>query len=243
MTALCEIPRCPTDISDETLQKVVGRDGLVIVECGAHDGRDTERFLRLWPACRVFSFEPDPRPIERHEPPGFLDRIGSDPRVTLVRAAVGSDCGPSLLHRSTGSPPGQPAVTDWDHSSSLRPPSGHLGHSPWCEFPKRLELFVPTVTLDSWMGTRPEIKTIDLLWVDVQGGQRGLIDGAHQTLTMTRYAYMECHRQPLYDGEPEQEEFLGMMDRLGFEPLAMYEGYNFLFRNRMVYHAKAQRPS
>lgn len=216
-------------IADSELLALIGRNDPFIVECGCHDGRDTKRFLDLFPQCKVLCFEPDPRPIERHDPPGFYDRIGElNPRVSLVMAAVGAEQTVATLYRSTGQPPNH-TVKDWDHSNSLRPPTGHLEWSKWCEFPESKQLPVVTVTLDSqWMSTVPRI---DLLWADIQGGQVAMLAGAKLTLPSVRYLYIECHKSPMYDGEPTQQEMIEMMAASGFEPLGLYEGYNFLFRN------------
>lgn len=223
-----EIARCDCCIDDETLVRLIQQDDPIIVECGAHDGRDTQRFLRLWPKCRVICFEPDPRPIERHAPPGFLDRVGKDPRVTLVRAAVAEGSGVATLYRSSGQAPGWP-VFDWDHSNSLRRPTWHLRHSPWCRFLPELQIKVPTVSVDEWLQSKPEIGDVDLLWVDIQGGQRAFLAGGRDLLKRAHWLYIECHAMPLYDGEPTQDELCDALDN--WEPRGCYEDHNLLFEN------------
>lgn len=216
-------------ISDSELRATINSSHPFIVECGAHDGRDTKRFLDLYKECYIVAFEPDPRPIERIAPPGFKKRIGQDNRVTLVQAAVSNTDGKSILYRSSGNPPRQD-VTDWDHSSSLKRPTGHLTHSPWCTFPEDKQIYVWTVSLDSWFAPhRFDKLCIDLLWVDVQGGQQSLIAGARKTLEHVNAIYIECHKVPMYDTEPTQDELVSVMDDLGFRAVALYEGYNFLF--------------
>jgi len=56
-----------------------------------------------------------------------------------------------------------------------------------------------------------------------------LINGAKQTLAKTRYVYIECHHKPMYDGEPLQDDLVNTFQQLGFEAIAIYEGYNLLF--------------
>ena len=116
-------------ITDEQLKEHITNPTPFIVECGCHDGRDTERFLNLYPECRVVCFEPDDRPLTRHDPPGFYDRIGDDRRVSLYQYAIGATDQRCTLYRSSGSPPNQ-TITDWDHSSSLQKPTKHLEWSP-----------------------------------------------------------------------------------------------------------------
>jgi len=216
-------------ITDEQLKEHITCPAPFIVECGCHDGRDTVRFLDLFPDCRVVCFEPDPRPLTRHNPPGFHDRVGYDQRVTLYELAVGCAEQYRVLYRSSGTPPNK-SVTDWDHSSSLQKPTKHLTSSPWCTFPAEKVMAVPSVPLDSILVEQFSSRPIDLLWVDVQGGQVDLIRGAERSLRTTQLIYMECHKTPMYEGEPTQEELLELLP--GFEPLGLFEGYNFLLRNK-----------
>lgn len=221
--------RYPHGILDEDLVNLVNKPDPLVCECGAHDGRDTKRFLHIWPDCRIVAFEPDPRPLFRQDPPGFYRRIGNDDRVTCIAAALSNKNGTATLHRSSGTPPNK-STSDWDHSSSLSEPTGHLEWSPWCTFPQEKQITVPVCMLDT-VGECADV-TIDLMWVDVQGGQRKLIDGALNTLERTRLVYMECHKIPMYNGEPTQGELCDTMIDLGFETVALYEGYNFLFAKR-----------
>ena len=234
--------RISKPIADDELLYLLNRDDPYIIECGAHDGRDTERFLKLFPRCRIIAFEPDPRPINRLHPPGFLARVGNDPRTRLIEVAVGDKEGTAILYRSSGTPPKQ-VVDDWDHSSSLRRPTGHLEWSPWCTFPQEKEIEVQVITLDKlfedladWSGGLHTHKIIngrpfDLIWIDVQGGQEALIKGGASTIKQSRYVFIECHKTPMYDGEPTQIELVHYFDQLGFDPIALYEGYNFLFES------------
>jgi FkbM family methyltransferase len=217
-------------ITDGQLEEIINSLSPTIIECGAHDGRDTKRFLNIFPMCHVYCFEPDPRPVERRNPPGFIDRIGNDPRVTFIPAAVGDTDSITTLYRSSGSPPNK-CVEDWDHSSSIRRPTGHLVNSPWCLFPEDKQVQVPVVRLDTWATNWLDSSPIDLLWVDVQGGQRAMIAGGLAVLASTKWLYIECHRVPQYDTEPTHDELIALLSPLGLRPQGLYEGYNFLFKN------------
>ena len=201
-----------------------------IVECGCHDGRDSEKFLQWMPGCRLVCFEPDPRPLERHEPPGFIRRIGADRRVMLIRAAVSDSSGEAVLYRSSGKPPGErwEGITDWDHSSSIQRPTGHYKMSPWCTFPENHRLKVRTVTLDEVPRIQCE-PIIDLVWADTQGAEGAVIAGARQTLKRTRWLYTEFYDTPMYEGQPNLETITGMLP--GWQLVAIYGGYNALFYN------------
>jgi len=206
----------------------------LIVECGCHDGRDTEKFLAAFPACRMVCFEPDPRPLFRHDPPGFFDRIPHCPQVQLVQAAVSDRDGFAILNRSSGDPPGAcwAGVTDWDHSSSLFEPTGHLDKHAWCTFPEGHRLEVTTIQLDTYMLhiRAPQVHEIDLIWADVQGAEAAMIRGATNTLKRTRWLYTEFYDEPMYEGQPSLQEITALLP--GWELVAIYAGYNALFRNK-----------
>jgi len=48
-------------------------------------------------------------------------------------------------------------MADWDLSSSLRRPTGHLAAHPWCTFDRTT--MVQTRSLDSWLANRTFIAT------------------------------------------------------------------------------------
>ena len=61
------------------------------------------------------------------------------------------------------------------------------------------------------MGTRPEVKTVDLLWADVQGAEVDLIEGGRETLARTSYLYTEYSNAELYAGQINLEEILARL--------------------------------
>lgn len=223
----------PRDMTAEEIRALVG-DAPLMLEVGSHEGSHTRLFLAAMPGIRLFCFEPYPPPIAR-----FNDLIGVDERVTLIEKAVADSDERLPFYASTG-PAGDRA--DWDFSGSLREPTGHYQRSPEIGF-KDPEL-VPCCRLDTWLAEEPWIRTaqwpshpvtIDFIWADVQGGQRGLIAGGHRALSITRYLYIECHSEPLYDGEPTHDELIDELNgTVSFEPLAVYANDNILFRNRTL---------
>lgn len=214
----------------EQMAERIGRSDPVIIECGCHDGRDTKSFLDQFPGCSIICFEPDPRPLQRHDPPGFMDRIGDDPRVRLIRAAVGDRDGLTNLWRSSGQPPHKhlQRASDWDDSNSICRPTGHFDYSPWCKFPDDLRLVAPVVRLDTWLETAGPA-SIDLIWADVQGAEAMLIRGATETLKRTRWLYTEFYDRPMYEGQPNRAEIEQMLP--GWELRAIYHGENILLEN------------
>lgn len=211
-------------IPAEEIARLVGRPDPLVLEIGCHDGSDTVAMLAAMPDGTFHCFEPDVRPRNR-----FWKRLGGNRQVTLYHCAITDTDESQPFYASTGK---VNECRDWDYSGSLRVPTVHLTRSPEVDF--RPPEPVECRRLDSWLHELAEweegIRVIDFAWIDVQGGQRGLIAGGRLALALTRWLYIEVHQEPLYDGEPTQDELVALLP--GFEPVALYEQENILFRNR-----------
>lgn len=192
----------------EVLASVFNRAAeLTIIEIGAHDGSDTYKLRALFPAARLYSFEPDPRNIAAIRTRGF-DRL-----TRLVEAAVGDCDGEAEFHLSGAdmAHPGRPAwLRDehWAGSSSLKRPEQHLKDHPWCRFDRTAR--VPITRLDTF--TRREgLGSIDFVWADVQGAEDLLVAGAQETLARTRLFYTEYDQRAMYEGQINLETILGRL--------------------------------
>jgi FkbM family methyltransferase len=203
------------------LKSLIGKDNPVIFEIGCNDGLDSEKFIKLFPDAEIHCFEPEPRAIKQ-----FRDRI-NDPRCHLYEFALGAKDGISEFYQSSGTKKGA-IKKDWDFSGSLNRPTGHLDYSPWVKFKTQIEVQVRTLDGFCW----PQ-DLIDLIWMDVQGGERNVIQGGVETLKRTRYIYTEFGhwKKPLYEGQMTLE---GTIKELGSDwtPLGIYENCNIVLRNK-----------
>lgn len=145
---------------DVTRARLRMRAHPVVLECGANDGTDTNRFLARWPGAEVHCFEPEPRAAER-----WRANVVSD-RARLHEVAIGERDGEATFHRSSGHHPD--GNGPWDQSGSLRRPTGHLERWTWVTFTETLT--VATRSLDSWAADHG-IGAVDLVWADVQGAE------------------------------------------------------------------------
>jgi FkbM family methyltransferase len=178
-------------MSFDEIKGLVGRDDAVILEIGANDGSDSQRFAETFPGGRIFAFEPDPRAIARWKATVTADH------VTLVETAIGNENGTITFHQSDGEVQDGPG-TGWDLSGSIRAPKQHLERHPHIKFENTID--VPIRTLDSW-AAETGIDRIDFLWADVQGAEKDLIRGAAETLAKTRYFYTEYDNREMYEGQ------------------------------------------
>lgn|GEM_PF-425965 len=221
-------PHFPNGITPYQIRQLVGRPDPVFLELGCNDGSDSQRFLDEFEEVTLHCFEPDPRAAGR-----FKVR---DHRCKLHQIAIGEHDGELPLYQSGGTPPDN-RMEDWDLSSSIRRPTGHLAAHPWCSFDSIATVSVRS--LDSWFGEHPNLTRVDFVWADIQGAEGDLIRGGRDTLKRyTRFLYTECYETQMYEGQPARREILDMLPE--FECIGMYEGYNMLLRNRLIYRPEHQ---
>jgi 2-O-methyltransferase len=208
-----------------------------VVELGACDGDDTVWLLdtvrEVWRGQtpdheipRYVLVEPDPRNLRILRGRGF---DGASPGVNLIRGAVSKQSGTARFHmcdNATGQALG---------SGSLREPTLHKTAIPWCTFPSETE--VTTYTLDE-LFLNHQLPRIDLLWCDIQGAERDMIEGGGLSLQRTRYLFVEVENQALYDGQATKPELLAMLP--GWKVLREVE-YNALLANEL-WHERPVTP-
>ena len=218
--------RFPLPIRIAALPSFLGKpEPAVILEIGCNDGSHSREFLKNFPRLHLHCFEPDARPLGR-----FSSNVNAnDIRCELHRYAIGDFDGPATFYLSGGKPPGGRdwPTDDWDLSSSLRRPTGHLKTVPWCVFNREVQVEVKR--LDTWLSERSPIDTIHFIWADIQGAEGDLVRGAPRTLARTQFLYTEFSDRELYEGQPDLSQLCDMLP--DFEPLAIYQD-NVLFRHR-----------
>ncbi len=234
----------------KAIRQLLGKDNPIILEIGAHKGEDTLKFLREFPKARIYSFEPDPRCIA-----AFKEAVADD-RCSLVEAAISDNDGKTVLHMSTGWPVKVPkllrvlggkrfwtrvasawrrwrgAEREWTGSSSIKESLSRSERWPWLMFDKTTQ--VRTYRLDTW--TRENhVDSVDFAWVDVQGAERNVIEGASHTLRCTKYVHMEYGATSCYPDAMTREETIQLLGEHGFHVVSEYcDRDNLLFANQAM---------
>jgi hypothetical protein len=72
-----------------------------------------------------------------------------------------------------------------------------------------------------------DLEQVDLIWMDVQGAELLVIEGARQTLKKTHYLYTEC-QEGRYRGQPGLNRIVKELP--GWE-MVLRNGDNVLLRN------------
>lgn len=148
--------------------RLVGRDAQAVVEVGAADGRDAERYAELFPKARILAVEPVPDSYAK-----LAQRMNRVDRLTAVNAALAARVGKAEFH-----------VGRWADASSLLPAKATGSNYDAYTTPHQT-IEVDTTTLDA-LCTRHAITDIDLLKMDVQGAEMGILSASCDLLHRPR---------------------------------------------------------
>jgi FkbM family methyltransferase len=172
----------------------------IIVEAGAHIGKDTIEMAEIWPKGSIFAFEPVP----------FLH----EQLVEKTRIANNIHCYPVALSDSTGSATMYVSSGESDGSSSLLVPKEHIVEHPNVKFTEKLQ--VKTITLDEWTVSE-RIDHVDFLWLDLQGHELAVLTASPRTLSSVFAIHTEVSLKETYNGVSLYPEFRSWLENKGFE--------------------------
>ena len=165
-----------------------GRKDLVIFDVGANGGEIATQYRKMFPDCRLFCFEPQEDCL-----PSLKSRFPNDPGVSFHLVAVGAVRGKARFH-----------VTASRDSSSLLG-SGAVDLPPsWREvLTVEKETEVEVITLDDFTKEQ-KIERVDILKLDIQGGEHAALEGAAGLLAAARIPviYLEVSFVPMYARHP-----------------------------------------
>jgi FkbM family methyltransferase len=195
------------------MRNLITSETPLIFDVGAHVGLVATRFRELFPRCTMHCFEPFPESFEQ-----LNGSFGMLPRIELHNVALAAAEGQASF--SVNRSPATNSLLASDASAVLY----------WRnDAPKTTAtLTVPTTTLDSFVRAH-SISHIDILKMDVQGGEYDVLNGASELLTRQAVdlIYMELITAPTYVGQHRIREYLEIFDHSGYELFDFYNlGHN-----------------
>jgi len=154
-----------------------------VVDIGANRGQFALCIRRLYPAARIYSFEPLEKPARI-----WRETFAGDERAILFNEAVAAESGTAMMH-----------VARWDVSSSLLPiANAQRENFPLSEEASRQN--VRKVRLSDRI--QPEtIESPALLKLDVQGFELNALQGCAPLLDSFQFVYVEASFVELYVGQ------------------------------------------
>jgi FkbM family methyltransferase len=155
-----------------------------LIDVGASYGRVAGRLLRQFPAAKAWLFEPHP-----DYETVLTEASRKDTRLCPQFLAVGDREGTATLN-----------ITASPGTTSLLNPNTTLTASYATEAKVIARREVPLVTLDAWAARVPD-RPIELIKLDIQGGELAALRGARKLLTTTVcLVYTEIMFNSLYEG-------------------------------------------
>ncbi len=194
----------------------------VIFDIGAADGGVAVLYRELFPQAWIHCFEPFPQAFE-----ALQRKLGQAPRTFCVGKAVAEHEATALLHANTASATNSLLPTD---ARSAEFWGGGILETTG-------QMPVQTTSVDRYCA-QAEVAQIDILKIDVQGAEWGVLQGARGMLAArrVRLVYTELIICPTYQGQHKLHEYLAFFDALGYELL---DFYNPVRRNGQLLQADA----
>lgn len=170
----------------------------VMIDCGAHDGKDTIELLELL-GGEIHAFEALPLVFEK-----LKMNTKSIPNIKCYPLALSNVTDKVVFYVSSGESIG---------SSSLLPPKDHLVDHPDTKFEETIT--VDAITLDDWT-KKYEIKKVDFMWLDMQGAEKLMLEASPKILKTTKAIFSEVSVKESYQGVTQYIDFKKWMDNQGF---------------------------
>jgi 2-O-methyltransferase len=171
----------------------------VILEAGAHIGKDTVEMARVWPTGTIHAFEPVPSLFKKLE-----NGTKNLKNVHCYQLALGDKQGTEIMHVSSGAS---------DGSSSLLPPKEHLNIFPTVYFDNKIQ--VTTITLDGWAESN-NIQKIDFMWLDLQGMELNVLKSGKNILRTVTAIYTEVSNVEAYKEQTMYSDLIEWLASNGF---------------------------
>ncbi|MDP9071709.1 MAG: FkbM family methyltransferase [Actinomycetota bacterium] len=180
-----EVQRPDESALDELLPRWLDTE-LVVADVGARSGV-IARWRRFRPHVRVVGFDPDEEECQR-----LTELEGEDDGASFVPVALGPVSGTAVLH-----------LTEAPACSSLYPPIPALiRQRPELAFTEPVGTSsVVLMTLDEWfLGSAYD--HIDVVKLDTQGSELGVLEGGTQALAAVRLLEIEVEFNEMYARQP-----------------------------------------
>lgn len=189
----------------ETIKDIIDLGTIkTIFDIGSRDCYQSLEFSTWFPEAAIYAFEANPTSI-----PLCLEVSSGYDNIKVIEKAVSNIVGETSFFEV---PPGGNIG-----ASSLLKNSEHPRSSEW----SGRKITVPCITLDAFIEEIPE-KTVDILWIDVQGAELHVLQGATKVLDTVKVIATEVGITDLYERGTLKSDLDCFLKLHGFVCIATY---------------------
>jgi FkbM family methyltransferase len=190
----------------EVQKKIIGKCK-TIFDIGANRGEITLRYAELFPEARIFAFEPFGDSFQILE-----SRFSADKRIACFQVAIGdSDSKGNLFVNK-----------NVDTNSLLKPIKIGLSSDQQVKNVDTIE--VDVCTIDAFC-QKANLDQIDILKLDIQGGELSALRGATDLLRKKRIGmiYTEAYFKKQYENQPLFHDISQFLEPYGYHLQDIYD--------------------
>lgn len=175
----------------------------IIFDVGAYDGRTVECYRRYYSKSKIYSFEPFSKSFEKLNE---YKKRTEDEQLEVYPYAITDKDGPVSFFSN------KLAATN----SVL--PFGEEANTYNSQMKLREEITVSGMTLDTFCNEK-QIDRIDILKMDIQGGELLALEGAKHLLEkkVIQLLYLEVEFQEFYQGQPLFHHLVEYLEKYGYQ--------------------------
>ena len=203
----------------------LGIDISVVFEFGSRYGEDTIEFAKALPRARIYGFECNPNTL-----PHCQNATNLYKNITLTPKAISQNSGEISFYPINAK---QTTTTHADGnqgaSSTLRA-SGKYTIENYVQD----EVKVEAIRLDDFMTAR-KITHIDILWMDIQGGELSALKSLGTQISRVKVIYSEVEFMEIYENQPLFSDIKAYLTEHNFVFVG-FTGKSEIFTNAIFVH-------
>ncbi|MEA5581126.1 FkbM family methyltransferase [Nodularia harveyana UHCC-0300] len=178
-----------------------------LIDIGAHDGNFTKAVERSCGISRCLLVEPLPHKASA------LRKIFIDPKYDVVESVLSQS--PGYINFE---------VNESEATSSILKIKQQMPELAEVKLSKSEIIQCKSQTLDNIVISY-NIKSIDLIKIDVQGSEHLVLMSGKKALEITKFIWIEVSFKPLYDGSSVFSEIYSLLENLDFRLMELSPGF------------------
>jgi FkbM family methyltransferase len=161
-----------------------------ILDLGSRDGYQSVEFRAWFPEAKIYAFEANPHQFN------LINGVTQGHNIEVIMSSVGNFNGKTSFYLSPSN----------IGASSLLKINDHQRSSEWQQY----EISVDIIRVDDW-AKQNNINEIDILWMDVQGAEKMVLEGVGEYLKNVKAICTEVEVEHMYHDstlKTDLDEFL-----------------------------------